>query len=187
MTATTEPEFAAMLQRFSEGDPEASEGLMSLLYSELYQVAQRYMSEQYGTQTLQATALVNEAYLRLLGKRGRATWSNRKHLLSAAATAMRWVLVDHARKRASRQTSESESLALDRVLVTYESRAVDLLALERALQELAKRAPNMARGVELRFFAGLTMDEVADVLGMSKRSFEREWELTRAWLYERLS
>jgi RNA polymerase sigma factor (TIGR02999 family) len=185
MQTATETEFAAMLQRFGEGDPKASEGLMSLLYSELHRLAEFYMSDQPGGHTLQATALVSEAYLRLLGSRDR-TWNSRRHLMTAAAKAMRCVLVDHARKRADRTAMETDFRALDRVLVTYESRAVDLLALERALEELAQHSPRMAQAVELRFFAGLEMDEVADILEMPKRTLEREWELTRAWLYERV-
>jgi RNA polymerase sigma factor (TIGR02999 family) len=175
-----------MLEQFRAGDPEASKKLMALLYSELHQLARKYMSEQSEPQTLQATALVSEAYLKLLGNRGR-TWNDRRHLMAAAAQAMRWVLVDHARKRANRQVVEAEAGSLDRVLVSYESRAIDLLALESALQELAAVSPQMARAVELRFFAGLTMDEVADVLEMPKRTLERQWETARVWLFERMS
>jgi RNA polymerase sigma factor (TIGR02999 family) len=186
MSTATESEFAAMLQQFSEGDQEASKQLMSLLYAELYQLARRAMADQPEAQTLQATALVSEAYLKLLGHRDR-TWNNRRHLMAAAAKAMRWVLVDHARKRASRQQVESEASALDQVLVTFETRAINMLALEDALQKLAEVSPQMARAVELRFFAGLTMDEVADVLEMPKRTLERQWETARVWLFERMS
>jgi RNA polymerase sigma factor (TIGR02999 family) len=186
MLAASESEIDAMIQRFSEGDREASEGVMSLLYSELHRLAECYMAEQSEAQTLQATALVSEAYLKLLGNRGR-TWNTRKHLMAAAAKAMRWVLVDHARKRATRKAVETESRALDKVLVTYESRAVNLISLDDALHRLAEISPLMARGVELRFFAGLTMDEVADVLEMPKRTLEREWETARLWLFERMS
>lgn len=186
MPAAMDNELAAMLQDQSSGEHEAPERMMSLLYSELHRLAEWYMAEQPESQTLQATALVSEAYLRLLGNRGR-TWNNRKHMMAAAAKAMRWVLVDHARKRASRKAVESDSRALDRVLVTYESRAINMIALDDALKELAEISPKMARAVELRFFAGRTMDEVADVLEMPKRTLEREWETARLWLFARMS
>lgn len=186
MSTATEDEFSALLQKFSTGDPVASERLMSLLYSELHALARRLMKGQPESHTLQATALVSEAYLRLLGGQER-TWTNRKHLISAAATAMRWVLVDHARRRSKRRIEEAGPLALDQVLVTYESRAIDMLELEEALQALAEISPEMARAVELRFFAGLPLDEVADILEMPRRSLVRQWETARVWLFERMS
>ena len=177
----------AMLKQFSEGDPKASEQLLSLLYSELHELAARMMADQPRGQTLQATALVNEAYLRLAKTRGR-TWEGRAHLMSVAGLAMRHVLIDHARKRALHRPAPSDSpSALDQILVTYQDKVFDLLALDEALKKLAEFAPEMSRAVELRFFAGLPFDEVADVLEMPKRTFERRWEATRAWLFEELS
>jgi len=183
----TEPDLSAMLKQFSEGDPKASEQLLSLLYSELRALAGRMMASQPKGQTLQATALVSEAYLRLAKSRGR-TWEGRAHLMSVAGQAMRCVLIDHARARTRRKPTASDiPSALDRILVTYQDKVIDLLALDEALKRLAEFAPEMARAVELRFFAGLSMDEVADILEMPKRTLERRWEATRAWLFEELS
>jgi RNA polymerase sigma-70 factor, ECF subfamily len=182
MTATTHRKFVAMLRSFSDGEGEAPEQLLALLYSELHEIADRMMAGQPPGHTLQATALVSEAYLRLAKSRGQ-TWKSRAHLISAAGQAMRNVLIDHARRRDARKSDEAEShTALDRVLVTYRDRVVDMIALDEALKKLAEFAPKMAKAVELRFFAGLTMDEVADILEMPKRTLEREWEATRAWL-----
>jgi RNA polymerase sigma factor (TIGR02999 family) len=186
MQAASDLDFNALLQQFSAGDPVASEKLIALLYSELHAIASRFMSGQPQSHTLQATALVSEAYLRLLGDHGQS-WNNRKHLMAAAATAMRWVLVDHARKRKRRVNLDSDPLALDSVLVTYESRAIDLLALEDALVKLAAISPEMARAVELRFFAGLSLDEVAEILDMPRRTLVRQWETARVWLFERMA
>jgi RNA polymerase sigma factor (TIGR02999 family) len=187
MPAASNPDIAAMLKRFSGGDEEASEQLFSLLYSELHELAERIMAHQPRGQTLQATALVSEAYLRLAKTRGR-TWADRAHLMSVASQAMRCVLIDHARKRAQRKMTPSDTpSALDRILVTYQDKEIDLIALDAALQKLSEFAPEMARAVDLRFFAGLTMDEVADILEMPKRTLEREWDATRAWLFKELS
>ena len=180
------PSITTLLQDWSTGDDQALNVLMPLVHRELRQLARLHMRQERHGRTMQATALVSEAYLKLLGHRDR-TWNNRRHLMAAAAKAMRWVLVDHARKRASRQQVESEASALDQVLVTFETRAINMLALEDALQKLAEVSPQMARAVELRFFAGLTMDEVADVLEMPKRTLERQWETARVWLFERMS
>jgi len=193
MPAPSETELVDALRGFAEGENESSEQLQALLYSELHLVAERLMAGQPAGHTLQATALVSEAYLRLAKTRGK-TWTSRAHLISTAAQAMRNVLIDHARRRAARKSAtleESEAhehpSALDRVLVTYQESVVDLVGLDAALRKLAVFAPEMSRAVELRFFAGLTMDEVADILEMSRRSLEREWEATRAWLMKELA
>jgi RNA polymerase sigma-70 factor, ECF subfamily len=187
MSDTPPSEIAEMLRGFGEGNGEASEQLMSLLYSELHLVAERMMARQPAGQTLQATALVSEAYLRLAKTRGR-TWTDRAHLISAAAQAMRTVLIDHARRRATRGTdARLPESALDHVLVSYQERVVDLVELDGALKRLAEFAPQMARAVDLRFFAGLTMAEVADILEMPKRKLEREWEAARAWLLNEMT
>jgi RNA polymerase sigma-70 factor, ECF subfamily len=187
MPAIPEPDLAAMLKGLSQGDQEASGQLLSLLYSELHELAERMMARQPKGQTLQATALVSEAYLRLAKTRGR-TWEGRAHLMSVASQAMRCVLIDHARKRNLRHLAPSDTpSALDLILVTYQDKVIDLLALDEALRKLAEFDPKMARAVELRFFAGLTMEEVADILEMPKRSLERKWEATRAWLFEEIS
>lgn len=188
MSLTHETELPGLLEGFGRGDPQASEQLMALLYQELYRLAKSFMAEQPAGHTLQATSLVNEAYLRLSDKHSR-NFDNRLHLMSSAARAMRCVLIDHARSRAvrRRERERREPSALDRVVVTYEDRVLDLVALDDALRKLASFAPQMATAVELRFFAGLTMNEVAEALGMSKRTLEREWEATRAWLFQEMA
>jgi RNA polymerase sigma factor (TIGR02999 family) len=158
---------------------------MSLLYSELHRLAEKCRSEQPESREIGATTLVDEACLRLLSDRERVILK-RRQLLAAAATAMRAVLVSHARARAERPAVEVDSSALDQVVVNYEDRAISLLALDDALHALAKTSPEMARLVELRFFGGLSMDEVSTMLGMPKRTLERQWEAARAWLFERM-
>jgi len=187
MPTADDADLTVMLQRLGEGEAEASEPLIALLYSELHQLAARMMSKQPRGQSLQATALVSEAYLRLAKTRGR-TWTDRAHLISAAAHAMRTILIDHARRRATRRADAClPESALDHVLVSYQERVVDLVELDGALKRLAEFAPEMARAVDLRFFAGLSMEEVADILEMPKRQLEREWEAARAWLLKELS
>ncbi len=178
-------DLAALSRRYGQGDPGVSAKLMSLLYSELHRLAEKCRSEHPDDRTMGATTLVDEACLRLLSDRERVLLK-RRQLLSAAATAMRAVLVSHARARAQREPVEFDSSALDQVVVTYESRAISLLALDEGLHALAKISPEMARLVELRFFGGLSMDEVAAMLGMPKRTLEREWVVARAWLFERI-
>ncbi len=186
MSLTHESELPGLLEGFGRGDPHASEQLMALLYSELYRLAKSFMAEQPAGHTLQATSLVSEAYLRLSDGRTR-NWESRVHLMSSAARAMRCVLIDHARGRSLRNRKRAEPSALDRVLVTYEDRVLDLVALDDALRKLASFAPQMATAVELRFFAGLSMSEVAQALGIPKRTLERDWEFTRAWLFQEMS
>jgi RNA polymerase sigma factor (TIGR02999 family) len=160
--------------------------MLSLLYSEMHRLAEQCRAEQPEPQSIGSTTLVGEACLSLLSERDRAL-QKRNDLLGAAAAAMRSVLVSHARSRAQREVVEFDSSALDQVVVAFESRGTALLALEDALQELAKFSPEMARAAELRLFAGLSMEEVAAVLGIPQRTLEREWAAARAWLYERIS
>jgi len=180
-------DISLLLKQFSEGDQRGSEQLLALLYSELHSLAERMMANQPMGQTLQATALVSEAYLRLAKPRGR-TWEGRAHLMTVAGQAMRCVLIDHARRRACRGVAAADAPSeLDRILVTYQDRAIDLLALDEALTRLAGFAPDMARVVELRFFVGLSTAEAAEIMGVPRRTLERRWGATRAWLFEELS
>ena len=136
--------------------------------------------------TLQTTALVNEAYLRLVRERDRS-WQNRAHFLAIASTAMRRILVDHAEKRrAAKRGGGQERTALDDVVVVFERQVEDLLALNEALEELARRDDRKSRVVELRFFSGLTLEEVAQVLGVTRRTVDRDWRYARAWIRERM-
>jgi len=164
----------------------SSEQLSALLYQELRRVAEGYMRGQPPGHTLQPTALVHEAFVRLTEAKS-ATWTDRGHFLRVAAQAMRWTLIDHARARHSRPAAQGEGSALDRVLVTYEDKVVDLLALNEALNRLEADDADAARLVELRFFAGLSMDEIALTLARPKRSVERDWAAIRARLFEQMS
>ena len=163
----------------AEGDD--AERLFDALYHELHHQAQRCMERQPPGHTLQPTALVNETFLKLADGEG---WKGREHFMSVAAKAMRSVLVDHARsKDRLKRQGAAHRISLDSVVVTYDERAVDLLLLDDALERLAAFDEHMARAVELRFFAGLNVEETARIVGMSKRALERQWAATRAWLY----
>ena len=150
-------------------------------------LAAKYLHRERKSHTLQPTALVHEAYLKLVGQT-RVDWQGRAHFLAAAAHAMRQILVDHARRhRAAKRGGNRHRIALDDNLVIESHRNVDLLAIEDALTKLTKLDPRQAQMIELRFFGGLSIAEVAKVMGISKRSVEREWTMVRAWLRRELS
>jgi len=168
-----------LLQRVEDGESGASDQLFSLVYDELHRMADRQMRRQRPDHTLQATALVNEAYIRVFGRK----WRDRDHFRSVAARAMRSILVDHARKKTTvKRTPGGQRVPLDELTQTYEERAIDLVALDKALNRLAEVDPDMVRLVELRFFAALTMEETASFLNISIRSAQKEWHTARAWL-----
>jgi RNA polymerase sigma factor (TIGR02999 family) len=175
-----------LLAAMARGDTKARDQLVELLYAELRAQAGRMVGGQAAQGTLNATALVDEACMKLFG--GSASWRDRGHFLAAASTAMRHVLIDHVRRR-KRQKRDGvvEYVPLDEIVDAYEARAVDLEALDVALRKMAEFNPEMARAVELRFFGGVTVDEAASVLGLSRRTFERRWETARAWLWRELS
>jgi RNA polymerase sigma-70 factor, ECF subfamily len=176
-----------LLEKSEPGERHAEERLFADVYSELRALAARYLQRERKNHTLQPTALVHEAYLKLAGQT-RVDWQGRAHFLAIAAQAMRQILVDHARRhRAAKRGGNRHCIALDDNLVIESSRDVDLLALEDALSRLTKLDPRQARMVELRFFGGLGIAEVAEVMGISKRSVEREWTMVRAWLRRELS
>jgi RNA polymerase sigma factor (TIGR02999 family) len=160
--------------------------LLDTLYVELRRQAEHAMRGQPAGHTLQPTALVHEAYLKLAANS--QSWADRTHFLATAAKAMRHVLIDHARKRnAEKRRARGEEEPLDGLLVAYEDHALNLLALDEALARLEEFDPELARAVELRFFGGLSLTECARTLGMSQRTFERRWVATRTWLYAQLS
>ena len=180
--ASAAPHVEETSEREENDDAEAR----AKLYQELHRRAVAMMRDQPKNHTLQATALVNEVYLKLQDDLDPAS-EKRAHLLAIASRAMRHVLVDHARGRSRQKRSPSgEQVALDSVVVSYEERALDLLALDEAVERLAKFDETMARAVELRFFGGLPVDETAKALGMPKRTLERRWQATRAWLLAEL-
>ena len=175
-----------LLEKFEPGDRHAKEQLFADVYTELRALAARYLHRERKSHTLQPTALVHEAYLKLVGKT-HVDWQGRAHFLAVAAQAMRQILVDHARRhRAAKRGGNRHRIALDDNLVTESKRDVDLLTLEDALTKLTKLDPCQAQMVELRFFGGLSIAEVAKVMGRSKRSVEREWTMIRAWLRREL-
>ncbi|MGE0556446.1 MAG: sigma-70 family RNA polymerase sigma factor [Gemmatimonadales bacterium] len=181
----TEPgPITSLLQRWSEGDGEAFPQLVELAYDDLRAIAHRRLITGSGGQTLATTALVNEAYLRLAGREG-GSWESRAHFYAFASRAMRHILVDHARRaRAEKRGGGQDVLPLDEQLAADQSGSADVLGVDEAVERLASRHPRMAQVVELRFFGGLTVNEVAEVLGASVRTVEREWVKARAYLLE---
>lgn len=165
------------------GADRPDDELSRQLFAELHALAEQWMrGQRRNDHTLQASALVNEAYLRLRDSLGLAR-EERVRFLALASRAMRSVLVDHARARCSqKRTPPGERVPLDELLIAYEEGAVDMLLLDEALERLTKFDPEMARAVELRFFGGLSMAEIAEQLGLPARSFDRRWQAARAWL-----
>ena len=171
-----------LLSAIEQGDPEAAERLLPLVYDELRKLASQRLKQETPGQTLQATALVHEAYLRLVGGRDPG-WDGRGHFFAGAAEAMRRILVDAARRKAStKRGGGRERRPLDEARVATEEEADDLLALDDALSRLAEADPVAARLVQLRYFAGLTTEQAAEVLGMSIRSAYSTWSYARSWL-----
>jgi len=173
-----------ILQEWSEGRKEASEELMPLVYDELRRQASRYLRRERPGHTLQTTALIHEAYLRLVDQRG-VSWQNRAHFFGIAAQAMKRILVDYAKARhRDKRGGAAENLPLDeaRFVVTGEKR-VDLIALDEALARLAKFDPQQASIVDLKFFGGFTIEEIAETLRISRATVKREWNSAKAWLH----
>lgn len=175
-----------LLKRIEGGDASAAEELLPLIYGELHQVAQRFMSRENPGHTLQPTALVHEAWMKLVGQT-RHAWTGRTHFLAVASHAMRAILVDHARsRRALKRGGHRERVLLEDAVAFYEQRAVDILDLDMAMGRLSGIDPELARVVELRFFGGLTNEDVSKVLGVSTPTIERRWRVARAWLQKAL-
>jgi RNA polymerase sigma factor (TIGR02999 family) len=182
MEKPSSQEVTALLKEWSAGDRGALERLMPLVYGELRQLAASHLRSERGDHTLQPTALVHEAYLRLIGQRS-VTWANRAHFFGIAAQMMRRVLVDHARRRlAAKRSPGTLYVDLGEEVAAAPDRAPELLALDRALTELERLDPRQARVVELRFFAGLSVEETAEVAGVSTATVKREWRTARAFL-----
>jgi RNA polymerase sigma-70 factor (ECF subfamily) len=188
VSSSPETELTVLLKRMGGGDKTARDELFRLVHGDLHAQARWLMRAQPTGHTLQATALVNEAYLRLAGDRT-VDWEDRRHFFGVAARAMRSVLVDHARAkaRAKRTPPDLAETRLDELCRDHEDRVVDMLELDRSLTELAGQDEQAAQVVELRFFGGLTVEETAKVLDCSGRTVEREWRFARSWLRERLA
>lgn len=185
MTSSTE-NVTRLLSAWQAGDEEALERLLPLVYDDLRRIADRRLAGERAGHTLQATALVHEAYLRLVDH-DRIQWQGRAHFLALAATTMRRILVDHARKqRAAKRGGDAVTLTLDEDLAGGREPEVDLVALDQALERLAAEEPRQARVVELRFFGGLTVRETAEVLDVSPATVKLDWSVARAWLFREL-
>jgi len=176
-------EVTGLLLECSNGDKAAYDKLVPLVYEELHRLAHRYMGGERPGHTLQTTALVDEAYLRLVDKKVR--WQNRTHFFAIAAQVMRRILVDHARAHGyAKRGGGAQKIELNEAMLMAQERAAELVALDEALVKLGEFDARKARVVELRFFGGLTVDETAQVLGVSSNTIDRDWSTARAWLYQ---
>ena len=177
---------SSLLRAWSDGDQLALARLTPIVHDELTRLAHHYMRRERAGHSLQTTALVNEAYLRLVDYK-RMHWQNRAHFVAAAAQAMRRILVDHARRHNLKRGARAEHVSLDADAVMCPDRSADFVALDEALTGLAERAPRKAKVVELRFFGGLSVEETAEVLRVSPITVMREWKSAKAWLYRELA
>jgi RNA polymerase sigma-70 factor (ECF subfamily) len=180
------PDVSALLESWTRGDRDAFDRLLPIVYSELRRIAARQLRAERAGHTLQATALVNEAYLRLVDQR-RVDWRSRAHFCGVAAQVMRRILVDHARRRkASKRGEGVQSVSLTEAMDIPASDPIPVLTIHHALNQLEKLDRGLAQIVELRAFAGLTIDEAAHVLNISSGTAKREWRTAKAWLVREL-
>ena len=182
----TSADVTALLSELTKGNPAAGSKLIPLVYDQLRRLADGYMRRERTGHTLQTTALVHEAYLKLLGQRS-VDWQNRAHFFGIAAQVMRRVLIDHARGHVrDKRGGRSEHVQLDEALVFSPERSADFLELNAALERLAEIDARQAQIVEMRFFAGLTVEETAEVLKISPKTVKRDWSVAKAWLHGEL-
>ena len=182
---TDDADVTALLLAWSSGDEAARSRLIDAVYDELRQVARRHLRAERDEHSLAPTALVHETYLKLVDQR-RVQWQNRAHFFGIAAHLMRRILVDHARSRGAAKRGRDRTIVLDDLEVEATPLDVDVLALDVALERLARLDPRQSRLVELRFFAGLTVEETAATLGVAPITVKRDWALARAWLFREL-
>jgi RNA polymerase sigma factor (TIGR02999 family) len=186
MTVATS-ELTGLLHDWKQGDPTALRKLTPLIYDELRRIAHRYAQRERNGHTLHTTALVNEAYLRLAGSEN-PKWHNRSHFFAVTAQVMRHILIDHARRRRYvKHGGEAHQVSLAEASLMAGERAAELVALDEALSELANLDPRKTSVVELRYFAGLSLAETADALGVSVMTVRRDWRAAKAWLFRRLT
>lgn len=180
-------EVSQLLIAWSNGDEAAADQLMPVVYGELRRMARRYMAGQPAGHTLQTTALIHEAYLKLLGKEDRH-WQNRAHFFGVAAQAMRHILIDYARSRqATKRGGQARAVTLDEVALVLQARTGEVVALDEALNKLTVLSPRQSRVVELRYFGGLSVQETAEVLKVSPETVTRDWRMAKSWLLRELS
>lgn len=186
MTTLSTHEVTELLAEWQQGDAAAFDKLTPLVYDELRRIAHRYVRRERNGHTLQTTELVNEAYARLLG-RDRIEWQNRAHFFGFTAQVMRHILIDHARRRQfAKHGGDAQQVSMDNVAVMSQQRAAELVALDEALDELARLDPRKSRVVELRYFGGLSLEQTADALQVSLMTVRRDWRAAKAWLYRRM-
>lgn len=187
MRSASEKGVTQLLLAWSDGDQNALEELLPLVYDELHRMARNYMRRERSNHTLQPTALIDEAYLRLINQ-AETNWQNRAHFFGVAASIMRKILIDHARYRgAKKRGAGNEDLPLDEALLRQGERDAELLDLDEALRRFEKIDPEKSRIIELRFFGGLSNEETAEVLGVSNSTIKRQWKIAKAWLLRELS
>jgi RNA polymerase sigma factor (TIGR02999 family) len=180
-------EITQLLMNWSQGDRAALDQLVPLVYPELRRLAKRHMGRENPDHTLQTSALINEAYLKLVDQQG-VEWQNRAHFFAMAAQVMRHILVDHARTRNyAKRGGGAPKVALDEATTLTERRAAELIALDDALRGLAKLDERRSQIIELRFFGGLSLDETAEVMNISPSTVQREWRAAKAWLHHTMT
>jgi RNA polymerase sigma factor (TIGR02999 family) len=186
MMSLATSELTELLSDWKHGDPSALQKLTPLIYDELRRIAHRYASRERNGHTLQTTALVNEAYLRLAGSES-PDWQNRSHFFAVTAQIMRHILIDHARRgRYVKHGGEMQQVPLDEALLMTHERAAELVALNEALEELKTLDARKAEVVELRYFGGLSLTETAEALSVSLMTVRRDWRAAKAWLFRRI-
>jgi len=184
---THQHQITQLLAEWIDGNQAALDELYPLVYNELHRLARRYMSRERKGHTLQATALINEAYVRLVDQKN-VHWANRSHFFAISAQIMRRILIDHARRHAyAKRGGGAQQVSLDDVAMVARDLSSDLVQLDEALKTLAKMDARRCHVVELRYFGGLSNEEIAGVLKVSENTVTRDWNLARAWLYQHLS
>lgn len=182
-----EHEITQLLAEWSDGNQAALDELYPLVYEELHRLARRYMSRERKGHTLQTTALINEAYVRLVDQRN-VQWANRSHFFAISAQIMRRILIDHARRHGyAKRGGGARQVSLDETATVIQDNLSEFLRLDEALKSLAQLDPRRSQVVELRYFGGLNNEEIADVLKISENTVIRDWNMARAWLYRQLS
>jgi RNA polymerase sigma factor (TIGR02999 family) len=179
-------QISQLLAEWSDGNQSALDELYPLVYEELHRLARRYMSREKKGHTLQTTALINEAYVRLVDQRN-VHWANRSHFFAISAQIMRRILIDHARRHAyAKRGGGAHQVSLEEAATITPERGLDLVRLDEALKSLAALDPRRSQVVELRYFGGLSNEEIAGVLKISENTVTRDWNMARAWLYQQL-
>ncbi|HEX7771893.1 MAG TPA: sigma-70 family RNA polymerase sigma factor [Pyrinomonadaceae bacterium] len=176
-----------LLAEWREGNQSALDELYPLVYDELHRLARRYMSRERKDHTLQTTALINEAYVRMVDQKN-VNWANRSHFFAISAQIMRRILIDHARRhRYAKRGGGAQQVSLEEVAAIVPDQGRELVRLDEALKSLAERDPRRSQVVELRYFGGLNNEEIAGVLHVSENTVTRDWNMARAWLYQQLT